>query len=158
MLSNCRIGISITNQMKGAYMANKNKTITVRLGTFEEQKLAQDLEASGFSKGRQKSGKPNISSFIRWLILYGTKPIKRKHYAQLIKVNVNLIKVGGLLNQFLYHANKERKIMIDHDLFDENNKSFLNRFDHLEKLVFEIHDDLKLMKNIMHETLKTEGV
>ncbi len=166
MVNICRIVNSITNKIRGVPMANKNKTITVRLGAFEEQKLSQDIEASGFSKGRDKSKnqsvkgirKPNTSDYIRWLIRHGVKPISRKHYSQILKVNMNLTRVGGLLNQFLYHSNKERKIMNDNDLYDENNKAFLNRLNHLEKVIFEISDDLKLIKSIMHETAKLEGI
>lgn len=144
-------------------MANKNKTITVRLGAFEEQKLAQDKEASGFSKGRDKSNskgkkKPNTSDYMRWLIRHGEKPIPRDHYAELIKVNINLIKLGGLFNQYIRLSHIERNNMNANGFVDKNNPHFLKKSEAFEQIILEVSDDLKLMKSIMHETLKLEGV
>lgn len=146
-------------------MSQKNKTITVRLGDFEKQKLAQDIKASGFSKGRENNKStnskatriPTQSDYMRWLILHGQKPIPRKHYAQILRVNRNLIKLGGLFNQYLRHSNRELKILQDKGIDDENNKGFIKRFEYLEKVIFEITDDLKLMNSILHETAKIEG-
>ena len=146
-------------------MSQKNKTITVRLGEFEKQKLAQDIKASGFSKGRERNTSsnskairiPTQSDYMRWLILNGQRPIHRDHYAQILRVNRNLIKIGGLFNQYLRHSNRELKILNDKGIDDENNRGFIKRFDHLEKIIFEIYDDLKLMNSILHETAKIEG-
>lgn len=102
-------------------MTKKSARLEIRINPKDKAELQEQAIHLGFVEGK---GVPNFSRFCRWIFMNGNRPIGREQYNELIRLNQNLIRYGGLLNQYLYHLNRERKILLDKGI-EENNKKYL---------------------------------
>lgn len=115
-------------------MTKKSDRLEIRISPQIKNRLQEDALNLGFGQGQ---GIPNFSRYCRWILRNGNKPIDRSQYEELIKINHNLIKLGGLTNQYLYHLNRERKILLDKGIKD-NNKKYLESLDQQNERLDEI--------------------
>lgn len=99
----------------------KTERINIKVSKKFKQGVKSDAANLGFL---QRNGSPNFSQFVRWILRNGNKPIDRDQYDELIRLNINLIKMMTLFNQYLYHLNRERKVLLDQGI-EGNNKHFL---------------------------------
>ena len=79
------------------------------------------------------------------------QPMHREGYQYLVQNIQNLNRLGGLINQYMYHTNKERLILREKDLDHENNRGFLKTLDKKNDQLLALHSEIKSLKN----TLKT---
>lgn len=121
--------------------------INLKLTPKDKQQVVNDAANLGFFSGK---GCPNLSRYIRWVLRHGNKPIDREHYKELILLNLNLIKSETLFNQYLYHLNRERKMLLEKGI-EDNNKQFLANLDNQKEEVAEIKSMLQSMQKIMHK-------
>ncbi len=110
---------------------------------FKHQLMNEAIHL-GFTDSK---GKLNFSRFLRWILRKGNRPIDRSQYEELIRFNQNLIKLGGLSNQYLYHLNRERKILLEKRI-EENNKKYLENMDSHNEHLKEIKSLLSELKQV----------
>lgn len=135
-------------------MVKKVVMVGFKTTLLEKNILYQQAAELGFLKG---SGKPNFSSFCRWILNKGKYPICRKRYDDLVCVNLNLIRLGGLFNQTIHNINKERFILNDKGFYDENNKLLLKSLNSLQAQYTSLKNELDKMKKITQEIVNIEG-
>ncbi len=123
---------------------NKRERINLKVTGKFKRELMSEAANLGFFQGK---GRPNFSRFCRWVLLNGNRPIDREHYDELIRLNINLIKSMTLFNQYLYHLNRERKILEEKGIRD-NNKKFLFALEGQAQEVAEIQAMLREMQKI----------
>jgi hypothetical protein len=128
-------------------MAKKTDRLEIRISPQIKNRLQEDALNLGFGQGQ---GMPNFSRYCRWILRNGNKPIDRSQYEELIKINHNLIKLGGLTNQYLYHLNRERKILLDKGI-EDNNKKYLENLDRQNERLDEIKSLLLDLKKATRE-------
>lgn len=126
----------------------KREKLYIRICPKLKKQLMEEALNLGFYSG--KTGKLNFSRYVRWIIREGNRPIDRKQYDELIRLNLNLIKLGGLSNQYLYHLNRERKILLDKGI-EENNKKYLGQMGIQNEHLVEIKSLLLELQKISHK-------
>jgi len=79
-----------------------------------------------------------LLSHAKWLL-------KNERYDEFIKLNQDYARLGNLFNQFLFHLNREYKILVDKGLEHENNRNLVDgivtaqeRFEPLADLTYEL--------------------
>lgn len=135
-------------------MAKKEVMVGFKTTLLEKNFLYQTAAELGFLKG---GGKPNFSSFCRWILTKGKYPICRDHYDDLVRVNLNLILLGGLFNQTVHNINKERFILNDKGFYDENNKVLLKSLDSMKEQFVYLKNELDEIKKITQKIINIEG-
>ncbi len=108
---------------------------TNRLGIRVSDDVKNELERKAISCGLvSKTGKPHLSKYIRWVLEYAeNEPINRDQYEELLTLRVDLARLGGLFNQYIYHLNGERRKLLDNGLDDAPNIILINNFEKAEK-------------------------
>ena len=119
-------------------MMNKTENIKIRTTPFEKEELERSAAQKGFFS---KAGNVQLSSYVRWILEHGEKPVDRSSYSEIKTSMQNVVRLGTLLNQLVFQTNKERKILNSQGFSDENNKHLLERIDRLEKIILELKDD-----------------
>jgi len=136
-------------------MAEKTSYIRVRTSPQDKAHLIEAARIGGFT---DRGGKPKLSSYIRWILEHGAKPIDRDTYSDLKQLNHNLIKTGTLLNQMLFQINKERKILNSEGGHNENNKHFLSRLNEVEALILDLQNIEKDIQKAQRNIVVRESV
>ena len=127
----------------------KNSYLKVRLSKDEKDQLEQLAKDYGYVKN---SGDGDQSKYVRAKLFSDTmQPMHREGYQYLVQNIQNLNRLGGLINQYMYHTNKERLILREKDLDHENNRGFLKTLDKKNDQLLALHSEIKSLKN----TLKT---
>lgn len=131
----------------------KTSIITFKIDPVQKKKILADAASVGFGQGK---GKASISDYIRYCLNSNTKPIHRHMYQDLINVNHNLIKIGGLFNQYMHHLNRELKLLNDLGI-DENNKHLLKRLNSEKSELQELKESVAEMHKVMHKIFLEEN-
>ena len=148
----CRIGYCLTIRQKRGFMAKE--TIVGFKVSYKEKALIEAEAASlGFKKGK---GGANISDYLKYRIQNSAAPIHRHMYQDLINVNHNLIKIGGLFNQYMHHLNRELKLLNDLGI-NENNKHLLKRLNSEKSELQELKESVSEMHKVMHKIFLEEN-
>ena len=132
----------------------KTERINLKVSKKFKQDVMSDAANLGFFSGK---GRPNFSQYLRWILRNGNKPIDRDQYDELIRLNINLIKSMTLFNQYLYHLNRERKVLLERGI-EGNNKHFLKSIDGQKVEVDGIKSILLEMQKIAQKIYILENV
>jgi len=119
---------------------------TVRLGIRcspeERDAWLESAIARGFCFNQKKG---NMSQFVRWVMEHEQKPLDRERYDEFIRINQDYARLGSLFNQYVFHLNREYKILVDKGLEHENNRNLvegiheaIERFEPLADLTYEL--------------------
>lgn len=125
-------------------MPQKTAKISFKCTEEERQKYDDEARSLGFSFS---SGKTNFSKYLRWILENGQKPIPRDHYQDLQTMNQDLVRLGSLFNQYIFHLNRELKILNDRGMEDESNPRIVQDLEKVE----EKFSDLYALVNETHE-------
>lgn len=127
--------------------------VSVKMTWNEKDRLESEASDLGFLSGK---GQPNLSEYIRWTLKYGQKPIDRSYYFDALKHNANLLRLGGLFNQYMFHLNRELRIMNDKGIVD-NNKRLCREIENQIKDFTEMRAMIKDTHRVLHEILVQES-
>lgn len=136
-------------------MANKTHFIGFKTTSEAKEKLNKQVANLGILT---KTGRPNISGCIRWLLDKSHYPLCREKYENLTEHNLNLIKIGGLLNQTLYHLNREIRVLNDKGLHNENCQTTLKSLSQLEAYYNSLKKEIDEQKKTLQHIVNIEGV
>ncbi len=136
-------------------MAKKTQFIGFKTTNEAKEKLNKQVADLGILT---KTGRPNISGCIRWLLEKSHYPLCRDQYKNLTDHNINFIKIGGLLNQTLYHLNREQRILNDKGLYDENSQTTLKNISQLKDYYKLLKDEVDMQKKTLQLIVNVEGV
>lgn len=140
--------------MEVRFMAKKEVMVGFKTTLKDKENLYLEAAELGFLKG---GGKPNFSSFCRAVFKINKKPLCREIYADLININMNLLKLGANFNQLNYTINRENVILNDKGLHNENNRLLLNQLGFIKSQLNDLQTGLNPMKKIMQEIVNIEG-
>jgi len=133
--------------------AKKTAVITCKITPEERALYEQEAISLGFAFNKKKA---NFSKYIRWILEHSQKPIERERYNEFVRLNQDYARLGNLFNQFLFHLNREYKILVDKGLDHENNRGLVDdilvtkeRFEPLAEMTYE-------MQSLLLEILKKE--
>jgi len=140
------------------FLGGKKLRKTARVNLKVSQKFKNELVSEavhlGFKKGK---GTVNFSRFCRWILREGNKPIDRSQYAELVKININLMKLGGLFNQNQFHSNRELRILNERGFSGKSNKGVIKRLEHNIELSELLKKEIYEMKKIMMKIVIIEN-
>lgn len=136
-------------------MAKKTQFVGFKTTNESKEKLNKQVADLGILT---KTGKPNISGCIRWLLDKSHYPLCRDQYKYLTDHNINLIKIGGLLNQTLHHLNREERILNDKGSYDENSQSTLKSISELKDYYKALKSEIDKQKKTLQHIVNIEGV
>ena len=105
-----------------------------------------------------RTGKPNISRCLRWFVVKGHYPLCREKYADLKKNNLDLIKVGSLVNQTLHLLHREIVILNDKGYEDKNSQTTLKELTTLRGYYESLKIELDQQKKTLQQIVNIEGV
>jgi len=120
----------------------KSSVITCKMTPEERTLYEREAISQGFAFNKKKA---NFSKYVRWILEHGQKPLDRERYNEFIKLNQDYARLGNLFNQFIFHLNREYKILVDKGLEHENNRNLVDgivtaqeRFEPLADLTYEL--------------------
>lgn len=127
-------------------MASRKKTLHVRLTEREYDAILSEAETLGFRLGESKV---QLSRYVRWKLEHGISPIDRSDYKKMQVFAHDLSRLGSLFNQYMFHLNRELRILNDKGLYDDSVKSVIRdlksaneKFEGLFDLVIDAHNML----------------
>ena len=136
-------------------MAKKTHFIGFKTTNEAKEKLNIKVAELGILT---KTGRPNISGCIRWLLDKSHYPLCRQKYKNLTDHNINLIKIGGLLNQTIYHLNREIRVLNDKGQHDENSQTTLKSLSQLKHYYVSLKEEVDEQKKTLQYIVNMEGV
>lgn len=136
-------------------MAKKTHFIGFKTTNEAKKKLNTKVAELGILT---KTGRPNISGCIRWLLDKSHYPLCRKRYKDLTDHNLNFIKLGGLLNQTLHHLNREIRVLTDKGLHDETSQTTLKSLLQLRDHYLSLKEEVDRQKKTLQYIVNIEGV
>ena len=132
----------------------KDAKVSFKLTRKEREEYENEAQNLGFSFS---NGKVNFSKYLRWILEHGQKPIDRSKYEQLFVELGNLTRLGNLFNQYLFHLNRELKILNDHADKNAQNKTVIKSIETTEKDMKEMRKIMIEIRKNMHEIVKKES-
>jgi|GEM_PF-1691495 len=120
----------------------KALVIGLKCSPQERDKWLERAVERGFDFSKKKA---NMSQYIRWCLDHEQQPLDRERYDEFVKLNQDYARLGNLFNQFLFHLNREYKILVDQGLEHENNRNLVEgiceaqeRFEPLSDMTYEL--------------------
>ena len=120
----------------------KSLVIGLKCSQQERDKWLERAIERGFDFSKKKA---NMSQYIRWCLDHEQRPLDRERYDELVRLNQDYARLGNLFNQFLFHLNREYKILVDQGLEHENNRGLVDdilvtkeRFEPLADMTYEL--------------------
>tara|TARA_B100001146_G_C16140187_1_gene416373 strand:+ start:58 stop:468 length:411 start_codon:yes stop_codon:yes gene_type:complete len=136
-------------------MAAKEDRIYIRVSSELKEKIIGDARSNNFTWGASGA---DFSKYLRWIFeKYDARPIDRELYEDLINFYYDMTRVGGLLNQYVFHLNRELKIINSHGT-NAQNRQLIKSLDDMKEMYEILERDLGSIKILISRIIERESV